>query len=106
KCGASGRALPARAPRAAHALMLVGRKGLDYYRRRQVEPLFERTGVLNVPAVEVARLLAEQVTARFAADETDAVYLIYSRFQSAITQVPTVVRLLPVDALAEETSSA
>lgn len=86
-------------------LMLVGRKGLDHYRRQRVEPLFERTGVLKVPALEVARALAEHVTARFAADESDAVYLVYSRFQSAITQVPTVVRLLPVDAPAEHASS-
>jgi len=86
-------------------LMLVGRKGLDHYRRQRVEPLFERTGVLKVPALEVARALAEHVTTRFAADESDAVYLVYSRFQSAITQVPTVVRLLPVDAPAGDASS-
>jgi F-type H+-transporting ATPase subunit gamma len=86
-------------------LMLVGRKGLDHYRRQRVEPLFERTGVLKVPALEVARALAEHVTTRFAADESDAVYLVYSRFQSAITQVPTVVRLLPVDAPVEDASS-
>lgn len=86
-------------------LMLVGRKGLDHYRRQRVEPLFERTGVLKVPALEVARALAEHVTARFAADESDAVYLVYSRFQSAIAQVPTIVRLLPVDAPAEDASS-
>jgi F-type H+-transporting ATPase subunit gamma len=86
-------------------LMLVGRKGLDHYRRQRVEPLFERTGVLKVPALEVARALAEHVTTRFAADESDAVYLVYSRFQSAITQVPTVVRLLPVDAPTEDASS-
>ena len=86
-------------------LMLVGRKGLDHYRRQRVEPLFERTGVLKVPALEVARALAEHVTTRFATDESDAVYLVYSRFQSAITQVPTVVRLLPVDAPAEDASS-
>jgi F-type H+-transporting ATPase subunit gamma len=86
-------------------LMLVGRKGLDHYRRQRVEPLFERTGVLKVPSLEVARALAEHVTTRFAADESDAVYLVYSRFQSAIAQVPTVVRLLPVDAPAEDASS-
>ena len=86
-------------------LMLVGRKGLDHYRRQRVEPLFERTGVLKVPALEVARALAEHVTTRFAADESDAVYLVYSRFQSAIAQVPTVVRLLPVDAPVEDASS-
>jgi len=86
-------------------LMLVGRKALDYYRRRRVEPLFERTGVLNAPAVETARALAEHVTVRFATDQCDAVYLIYSRFQSAMTQVPTVVRLLPVEAPAEDATS-
>jgi F-type H+-transporting ATPase subunit gamma len=78
-------------------LLLVGRKGLDHYRRRSVTPLFERTGVLNAPITEVAGALAERITARFAGDETDAVYLVYSRFQSAIAQIPTVVRLLPVD---------
>jgi len=85
-------------------LGVVGRKGLDYYRRRRITPLAERTGVLNVGAAEVAREMAERVTARFAADETDAVYLLYSRFQSAIAQIPTVVRLLPVEAPSEDTA--
>ena len=82
-------------------LVLVGRKGLDYYRRRGVTPLFERIGVLNAPITEVAGGLAERITARFADDETDAVYLVYSRFQSAIAQIATIVRLLPVDPPAE-----
>jgi F-type H+-transporting ATPase subunit gamma len=86
------------------ALILVGRKGLDYYRRRGVVPLLERTGVLNAAVREVASALGERVTARFAAGETDAVYLLYSRFQSAITQVPTVVRLLPVETPEAETA--
>ncbi len=83
-------------------LVLVGRKGLDHFRRRQVAPLAERTGVQNLPLTEVAGALAEQLTARFAEGETDAVYLLYSRFQSAISQVPTTVRLLPVDPPAED----
>jgi F-type H+-transporting ATPase subunit gamma len=82
-------------------LMLVGRKGLDHYRRRRVTPVFERTGVLNSPTTAVAGALAERVTTRFAEGETDAVYLIYSRFQSVIAQIPTIVRLLPVDAPAD-----
>ncbi len=36
------------------------------------------------------------MTARFADGETDAVYLVYSRFRSALSQLPTVVPLLPV----------
>jgi F-type H+-transporting ATPase subunit gamma len=86
---------------AQQELLLVGRKGLDYFRRRQVSPLAEHTGVQQAPLTEVASGLGEQVTTRFADGETDAVYLLYSRFQSAISQIPTVVRLLPVEAPAE-----
>ncbi len=31
-------------------------------------------------------------------DEVDAIYLLFSRFRSAISQVPTVERLLPIEA--------
>jgi F-type H+-transporting ATPase subunit gamma len=82
-------------------MLLVGRKGLDYFRRRDLTPLAEHTGVQQSPLTEVAAALAERVTTRFAEGETDAVYLLYSRFQSAISQVPTVVRLLPVEAPAD-----
>ena len=86
-------------------LALVGRKSLDHFKHRGVTPLFQRTGVQNAPVTEVAGEIAEHVTTRFADGETDAVYLLYSRFQSAIAQVPTVVRLLPVEAAAADESS-
>ncbi len=57
------------------------------------------------PSREVASEIAERITARFAEGETDAVYLLYSRFQSAIAQVPTVVRLLPVETTGEDAAS-
>jgi F-type H+-transporting ATPase subunit gamma len=85
-------------------LMLVGRKGRDYYRRRRITPLVERMGVVPAGVGDISRELAERVTARFAEDQTDAVYLLYSRFQSAIAQIPTVVRLLPVDTPPEDAS--
>src|SRR5579885_2091035 len=75
-------------PQAEVALAVVGRKGIEYFRRRGRPLLAEHTGILATPPREL--------TARFAAAETDAVYLVYSRFRSAIAQIPTVVPLLPV----------
>jgi F-type H+-transporting ATPase subunit gamma len=46
--------------------------------------------------VEVAAAIADELSARFVAGESDAVYLVYSSFRSAISQVPTIVPLLPV----------
>ena len=41
------------------------------------------------PAEELAAEIAEKLIARFVNGETDAVYILYSRFRSALSQVPT-----------------
>ena len=78
------------------AVVVVGRKGLEYYRRRARRVVAHRQGVLTTPPATMAAELAAEVTRRFVAEETDAVYLVYTRFRSAISQVPTAVPLLPV----------
>ncbi len=78
------------------SVTVVGRKGLEYYRRRGARLVTHRLGILTTPAPVLAKDLAAEVTRRFVADETDAVYLVYSRFRSAISQLPSAVQLLPV----------
>jgi F-type H+-transporting ATPase subunit gamma len=77
-------------------LGLVGRKGADYYRRRRGETGERYLNFLSTPAEELAAVIAEKLIARFVDGETDAVYLIYSHFRSALSQVPTVEKILPV----------
>jgi len=83
------------------ALAVVGRKGLEYYRRRGGRVLVQRVGILTTPAPALAAELAAALTQRFVAEETDAVYLIYTRFRSAISQIPTALPVLPVTAPTE-----
>jgi len=78
------------------ALIVVGRKGLDYYRRRARRIVVNRVGILGTPVPTLAAELAAEITRRFTEEETDAVYLVYTAFRSVISQVPTVVPLLPV----------
>ena len=78
------------------ALAIVGRKGLEYYRRRSGRVVVHRLGILTTPAAAMAAELSAELTRRFVEEETDAVYLVYTRFRSAISQVPTAVQLLPV----------
>lgn len=77
-------------------LFLVGRKGADYFRRRRAQIADRRVNVLATPAEELAAEIAEKVIESFIKGETDAVYLLYSRFRSALSQVPTLEKLLPV----------
>jgi len=78
------------------AITVVGRKGLEYYWRRNATIVRHRVGVLSTPVPELTRDLAAAITERFVSGETDAVFLVYSRFRSAISQIPTVTPLLPV----------
>src|SRR5215831_6588336 len=63
------------------ALAVVGRKGVEYYRRRGGRVLLEKIGVLGMPPAALAAELATALARRFVEEETDAVYLIYTRFR-------------------------
>ncbi|HEX7226687.1 MAG TPA: ATP synthase F1 subunit gamma [Candidatus Binatia bacterium] len=78
-------------------LALVGRKGADYYRRRRGDTGERYLNFLATPAEELAAVIAEKLITRFVDGETDAVYLLYSHFRSALSQVPTLEKILPVD---------
>jgi F-type H+-transporting ATPase subunit gamma len=77
-------------------LVLVGRKGADHFRRRRAQIADRHVNVLATPAEELASVIAEKVIERFIKGETDAVYVLYSHFRSALSQVPTLQKLLPV----------
>jgi F-type H+-transporting ATPase subunit gamma len=77
-------------------LTFVGRRGADYFRRRRANIAERYTDVLYKLPEELAAEIAQKLIARFVNGEVDAVYILYSRFRSALSQVPTLEKLLPV----------
>ncbi len=77
-------------------LTLIGRRGADYFRRRRAEIAERYVNILARPPDELAAEIAEKLIDRFVSGETDAVYILYSSFRSALQQVPTLEKLLPV----------
>ena len=77
-------------------LALVGRKGVDYFRRRRSDIVDRYIGFLATPADELAAEIGQKLIARFVKGESDAVYILYSQFRSALSQVPTLEKLLPI----------
>jgi F-type H+-transporting ATPase subunit gamma len=77
-------------------LYIIGRKGAGYfsYRGRRATGSFE--GVSDEPGLDDAAGIAESVMQRYAAGELDRVWLVYTDFKSALTQVPVRMELLPV----------
>ena len=91
-----------RAPEKETNLILVGRKGVDYFRRRKIEAVERYQQIGSIATEQLAGELAEKAIARFLSQEADAVYILYSRFRSALSQVPTLEKLVPVAGAAEE----
>jgi F-type H+-transporting ATPase subunit gamma len=89
-------------PQAQISLNIVGRKGVDYFRRRDSEIAHQILNAWNRGADDLAAELAEKVMSRFLGGESDGVYILYSRFRSALSQVPTVEKLIPLTTEKEE----
>ncbi|HEY8516654.1 MAG TPA: ATP synthase F1 subunit gamma [Candidatus Binatia bacterium] len=84
------------------AFETVGRKGADALRRHRRTSVGHHAMPSSLEAAGVARDLARTLARRFLDGEYDAIYLIYSQFRSALSQVPTIERLLPFERHAEE----
>ena len=77
-------------------LHVVGKKGLGYFRYIGRAVASSRTDITGQPTVANAAELVDGLIKRFASAEIDAVYVIYSRFNSALSTPPTSQLVLPV----------
>jgi len=89
-------------------LIAVGRKGRDFFKRRQVEITDEYIGLtgsgqVNHPdALDIARRIIQ----RFTEDTTiDKVFLVYTEFKTVLSQKPVIEQILPVPRVDEESDS-
>jgi F-type H+-transporting ATPase subunit gamma len=77
-------------------LLTVGRKGNDYFRRRQVTIVEKFNNVMNSISYDLAGQIVSIVTEQFVAGEYQEVYVLYNSFRSAVTQMITLRKLLPI----------
>jgi F-type H+-transporting ATPase subunit gamma len=77
-------------------LEIIGKKGRDYYRRRRQTITRETPAPTAETASQIAREMAHIVSHEFHEGRTDAVFLVYNEFKSAVQQRVVVEPLLPV----------
>lgn len=79
-----------------------GRKAVAFFRFRNVELDEVYTGFTDSPTYDQAREIGRALTGLFEDEKADEVYLVYNRFENALTQRPVVKRLIPVATEEEE----
>ena len=77
-------------------LYTAGKKGRDFFRRRNLNLVGEYTNFFSKLNVAHAKDIAQQLTERYTNAEIDAVYLAYNEFKSVIQQRIVVEKLLPL----------
>ncbi|GFR39386.1 ATP synthase gamma chain [Insulibacter thermoxylanivorax] len=79
-----------------YAILVIGRKGRDFLRRRGIEIDGEITGLPDSPRFSDIKSIAARAVQKFADGEIDELYIWYNKFITALTQRPTESRLLPL----------
>lgn len=83
-------------------LTAAGRKGGEYFKRRKTNIRKRLTGLLNKPSYDDAAMIGRELIELFELGECDEVYVVYSHFLSMVKQIPTLVKLLPIEPAAAE----
>ena len=83
------------------ALVSVGRKGRDYYRKK-ANIIDQRIDVLSKFDMTLAVSISNDVITPFVQEEYDELYLIYNQFVSVAVQRPTIVRLFPLPSIGRD----
>ena len=77
-------------------LLPIGRKALDFFKRRSLPIRRQATQVYQALSLQTAREIATALSDDFINGEFDAVYVVYNEFKSVMTQRVTLERLLPL----------
>ncbi len=77
-------------------LRIIGRKGTEYFRRREVPIRRSYTGLLGDLKFSTAQEIALELSMLFLAGEIDQVLLVYNEFVSAVSQRAVERQLLPI----------
>ena len=74
----------------------IGKKSVDFFRSRKIEALTEAYAEAAGMGIGDCFSVAKKLCNAYLAEEFDEVYVAYTNFVSVLSQVPTVMKLLPL----------
>jgi len=85
-----------------YVIFVVGRKGRDYFKKRQYPIVAEIVGLSDTPTFADVKDIAKTAVGMYTEGIFDELYLVYNEFISAISQQAEEKRLLPLTNLEED----
>lgn len=88
-----------------YTVVVIGKKGLKYFQNRQMPIADEITGVPDQPKYDDVKEIAKKAVSLFVDEKIDELIMVYNHFESAISQVVTDLKLLPLTEINEGQSA-
>ncbi|WP_438348815.1 ATP synthase F1 subunit gamma [Paenibacillus sp. FA6] len=89
-----------------YELFVIGRKGREYFRRRELPIVEELTDLSDTPNFADIKSIAYAAVQRFEQGYIDELHICYNRFINALTQIPETIQLLPMETVKTNTATA
>ncbi|MHA0856262.1 ATP synthase F1 subunit gamma [Paenibacillus sp. CMAA1364] len=89
-----------------YELYVIGRKGREYFRRRELPIVEELTDLSDTPSFADIKSIAYAAVQRFERGDIDKLNICYSRFVNALTQIPETIQLLPMEIVHTQSATA
>jgi len=83
-------------------IIAVGMRGFEYFKRRGKHIVHKCHGASEASYYADAEDLGSRVAQMYESGEVDEVYLIYTHFESILSHVPQIVKLLPINIAQED----
>ena len=79
-------------------IITVGSKGWEFFRRRNKNVISKSLGASETTTFEDAEVIGTQIATMYTSGEIDEAYLVYTHFETVLSHVPRVEKILPVRA--------
>ena len=89
-----------------YKLNLVGRKGRDYFKKRNYNISSSHVQIYGSVDISYVNKMTTDFINKFMNEEIDELYMVYSKFVSISKQVPTMVKLIPIEPPKASTDTA
>ncbi|MGN0405046.1 MAG: ATP synthase F1 subunit gamma [Bariatricus sp.] len=76
----------------------IGGKGLELLRHRGYEVVADYSEIIEEPVYDDAKVVATRLLDDFAKGEIGEIYLAYTFFKNTVSHIPTLMKVLPVEA--------
>src|SRR5262245_1416603 len=86
------------------SLHLMGRKGVDYFKKRKYIITHQYPNIFRQVRLEDAKKITAETIRAYTEGNLDAIYIVYNEFKSMLAQRIVLKRLLPLEKLPEPTS--